>query len=190
MGRFRIAVLALVGAALIVGCGGSSTSEPTATGASLAVPTDGTLYTDPTGAYSITAGPDWTARIDRSGLGAQFWMLTGSDAKFSDNVNVLTQAIPDGMDLNEYTNVSLENVRKLIQDVKVITNERITLTSGQPASRLRMSGTLSGKTMEVLQVYAVAGKRAAVVTLTAPASRIDADIAAAEPYMRTLKANS
>jgi hypothetical protein len=188
--RFRIAALALVGAALIAGCGGSSTTEPTATGASIAAPTDGTLFTDPAGAYSITTGPDWTAGTGQTAIAATFWMLKGGDAEFSDNVNILTQAVPDGMDLDEYTKVSLENAPKLIQNLNVITNERITLASGQPASRLRFSGTTSGKTLEFLQVYAVAGKRAVVVTLTAPASRIDGDIAAAEPYMRTLKANS
>lgn len=188
MNRFRLAALVLIGGLLIAGCGGSGTKTPTATGPSLAAPTDGTVFTDPSGAYSITESPDWTAGSVQT---PKMWSLKQGDETFRDNVNIFVENLPDGIDLAEYTKVSLKNAPKLIQDLKVASNERVTLVSGQPATRLRFSGTVSGNNMEFLQIYAVVpGKRAVVVTLTAPASRIDGDIVASEPYMRTVEAKS
>lgn len=187
MQRFRILAPALIGAMLIAGCGGgTTTTKTTATGSSISTPTDGTVFTDPAGAYSLTVGPDWQ---DANAQAARVWFLPQGSTEFKDNVNVLVETVPSGIDLKQYTDISLKSAPKIIPDIKVLSNEQITLASGKPGTRLRFTGTTSGRTMDFLQIYSVeTGKRAVVLTLTAPAERIDGDIAAAEQYMRTIEA--
>lgn len=180
-------LVSILGAVLVIGgCGGSSTETTASTPTTTAVaPADATPYTDPDGAFAISVNPDWEEReIPQAAVA---WILPQGTSEFADNINVLVEPLPDGIDLDSYMDASLANAPKIISDFTVISNEKVTLTSGDAGVRLRFAGTTSGRSMEFLQVIAVApGERAAVVTLTAPKERIDTDITAVEPYMRTL----
>lgn len=190
MNAFRAALTALVVSALLVtGCGGGDEATTTSAASTTTTPAvSGTAFTDPAGKYTITIDPEWTAGTTDA---PKLWYLPQGTTEFGDNVNVVTENIPSGIDIDEYVEAALKNAPGAIGDFTLKSQERLTLPSGQPGARLRFSGSVAGRGMEFLQVVALAdGSHVVVVTLTAPTERIESDITAAEPFMRTVVATT
>ncbi len=205
--RVRVIVGILAASSLIVaGCGGSddkksggetsapstasTPSTPSSSTPSESTPTadapDGSVaFTDPGGVYRISVKDSWTSASETP----KAWKIAETTDGFTANVNVVSEEIPSGqdLDLDKYIEISLTNVKTVITDAEVIDNGRVKLASGAEAARLVYTGTASGKPLKFLQIVAFNGKRAAIATLTSNPDRFDADAKESEAFMQTLE---
>ena len=202
--RLLVAAVAALGL-IAAGCGGSdsgsgsdtgsdtqatpSTSTPstdTSGGSSSGAPAGATQFVDPAGAYQISIDPSWKGVSEQP----KAWSVGAPENGFTTNVNIVTETLPSSdIKLDQYIDVSLKNIKNVIQGVEVETQETITLASGAEAARLVYSGTVSGKSVKFLQVVHLNSdaKRVAIATLTSTPDGFDKAGAATEDYLRTLE---
>jgi eukaryotic-like serine/threonine-protein kinase len=89
---------------------------------------------------------------------------TGGKDTFSENVNVMVQDAGKAADLEGYTRLSVEQLKKMVNAFQLVTLEDAEL-GGKPAKRIRYTGKdKQGKTMEYFQTWTVDGNRAYLVT--------------------------
>ena len=146
------------------------------------------LFLDPQGTYTMSIPPDWSRMPGIAVQEIEFWALDQSQVGFTDNVSVLTQAAP-GMDLDEYLEVSAENMGNLV----VLERYTVIGTNGNELGVLESQGTPFGaatdEPIHFLTVVDVLDEVAIVATLSATIGTFDARRLAAEPYLLTLQAS-
>lgn len=164
----------------------SASGDGDASGAGSA-PADAVPFVDPEGEYEVAISPDWTADADAGPTGIEFFVLGTGSTTFADNANVVTERT-QGAPLDAYVDVSLTNLESAIENAQVGEPEFVTLASGQEGAIINYSGTLQGVDLEFLVVIAVEDDLAALATLSSEPDRFAEVRAAAEPYLRTLRA--
>ena len=149
--------------------------------------TDGRVFLDPQGTYTITISSDWSPMSGVAADGIEFWALDASQVGFADNVNVLTQDAPD-MDLDDYMTVSAANMGGL----QVLDRYTVIGTNGNELGVLESEGMPFGAATDTpihfLTVVDVLDEVAIVATLSATLDSFEARRAIAEPYLLTLQA--
>lgn len=92
--------------------------------------------------------------------------LENKDDKFSENVNIVSEAIGDkSVTLDQYYKVSEENLKKFFSDFKLIKNEATTL-SGSPARMVIYTASQNQLKLRTTQTFTIKDGKAYIVTLT------------------------
>jgi hypothetical protein len=189
--RLRGMVPAMFGVLLLTACGVESnvtvgpveSSAPTSTD----TPTTAGLggqFVDPQGTYTITIGPDWTAKQpDAVGKEIEVWSVAPPANGFVANVNILTQAAP-GMNLQQYVDFSARNMGELT----LLDQQMIDGTNGNRLGLFEYSGEISGQALHFLAAFDVLNGHAVVATFATDEDSFAALRPTVEPFLRTLQA--
>lgn len=71
--------------------------------------------------YTITFPADWLKKEDAQGLDVMYLAPPNKEDFTNDaTVNVKTGALPEGIDLNQFYSVNVENLKKAFKDFKVV----------------------------------------------------------------------
>jgi hypothetical protein len=179
--------ISLVAGMLLAGCGSSSDERQPAAAESTTAATaplqDAVTFRDPGGAYELDVDRDWTEILEQP----KAWAIGSGSDGFGDNVNVIVERLAADQTLEEYLELSVRSAPRIIPGVDIGSYEFITLPSGERGGRWVYSGRPQDRDLEFLAVIGVAPGRAVTVTLTAEPERFATAVAAAEPYMRTLR---
>ena len=174
----RSRLLGLLAASLVgfaaTACGNGSLAPTGSTNAASGAPASGSgapagfeVFTSTSPAFTIAHPSGWNTKTDVSGAIVAFVTpRSGSSDQFSENVNVLTETVPQGTTLEQYTAASLANADSVIQNFQKLSSSTTTL-SGLPAQRMEYSGSVSGKSLQFLAEWAVSGTTAWVLTYSA-----------------------
>jgi serine/threonine-protein kinase len=112
--------------------------------------------------------------------------LEGTSDDFRENVNVLVQALPDKVSLDDYTKLSLDQAPKLITGFDLL-DQGSTILAGTPAHQVHYRGAQGTFRLEWKQVWTVRNGRAFVLTYTAERERYEADLPTAEAVFATFR---
>ncbi len=153
--RTRLAGMVVVAAVALAACGGGDGE----TSASL------TTYKDPAHGFEVGYPSDWEQKQAAGTVVAFLSPQEGSDDNFRENVNVVAESVPSSVDLEFYTDRTLDKLKNFISDMKVEESVSAKLGS-EPAHRIIYTGTQSGVHARFLQVWALHSGTAYVVTYT------------------------
>jgi hypothetical protein len=167
--------------------GTADTNRPSPTRTAAAAPSDGEVFTDPQGTYTITLGPDWTKLPSAMVAEVETWGVADAAGGFSPNVNVLTQDAP-GMDPDEYMRVSLAGLESI--DGELLDHAFVVGPTGASLGLIEYTAQFSGSPVDLhfLAVFDLRDGTAIVGTFTATPDRFDELWPAVEPYLLTLRA--
>jgi eukaryotic-like serine/threonine-protein kinase len=92
---------------------------------------------------------------------------------FRENVNIIAHDVSEyNITLEEYNELSVEQIKQTITDVDIKSNEAFTL-NGNPAYRVEYTGVQGESTLKWMQIYTIKGNNAYIITLTADIERFD-----------------
>ncbi|MCB0514565.1 MAG: hypothetical protein R2798_14190 [Chitinophagales bacterium] len=125
--------------------------------------------------YSINYPDDW--ELNQSGImGTSFILfspISSEKDQFRENVNLLIQNLTGlNLDLNKYVEISVDQIRTILTDGKIITNERIT-TENLDYQKAIYTGKQGIFDLTFEQYYWVVGDNAFVLTLTCETGEFD-----------------
>lgn len=92
----------------------------------------------------------------------------GPEDRFRENVSVTFEGVPAGMDVLQYTERSLALLAASTTDLDIVASDGTTL-GGRIARRSVYEHTFEGLRLRVLSYLVIVGRRAYVITATAPA---------------------
>jgi hypothetical protein len=197
-----ILLLALL-PALSAGCGGAPTPPPGPTAttlaatempqpeptpssppASLAPPAEPSPAPKPAGSFMRYENEDLNVRLEVP----EEWEIserltqntvlfvtpaTPIEGEFRSNVSIAVQVLASPQtSLQAYTEAFLAQAPNLLTDFRLLASEPVIL-AGRPAQRVVYAATQNGLALQWLQVWALEGDRAYIVTYTAEESRFD-----------------
>jgi len=119
--------------------------------------------------FTIKYPADW--RVDETGImGTKvifFSPLESADDKFSENINILVQDLTEHpMTLKEYTDLSVEQIKTLATNGKVIESKTIKTANGE-MQRLIYTADQGQYHLQFDQLYLIVKGKAYLVTYTA-----------------------
>lgn len=123
----------------------------------------GSAYTDAQYGFSATAPAGWK-QGSYPGTAVVFASSTIVQA-FAPNINVLVQELPSAMTLKDYGDVTVNQIKTLATDGKMI-SRTATVLGGLQASQLNFTARQGQYKLYFTQIYAVRGKKAYVITGT------------------------
>lgn len=141
-------------------------------------------YTDPADGFTATAPKGWR-QSSYPGTSVVFASPKVVSA-FTPNINVLVQTVPAGATLKDYDAVTLDQIKKLITDGKLISQKAVTL-SGFRATQLNYTGRQGQYKLFFTQTYALVGKKAYVLTGTTVQGQDAALRPVMDEFVRTFK---
>ena len=151
------------------GCTGDADSVTnTTTGA---VETE--LFVDPEGSYEITIRPDWVPNHGSLAVGIESWAIGEAVSGFTSNINILTQEIPPGTEIEEYLELSIVGAADIMPEFGLI--------------RQGIEGSPTGQPLRFLGVFGVRNSQAVVATLSALPEAFESLHVEVEPYFLTLR---
>lgn len=137
--------------------------------------------------FSIQYPRDWDLNESKD-HGLSFAVLSPSASPedlFRDNVNLLIQDLSAyNIDLNQYTDISVEQIKKELPKSQIVVNERINTADGE-YHRLIYAGEMQGAHLMFEQYYWVVNKKAYILTLTCEVNTFDAYQSIGESIMNT-----
>ncbi|GAA4022281.1 hypothetical protein GCM10022631_40920 [Deinococcus rubellus] len=142
-------------------------------------------YTDAADGFSVTAPKGWK-QSSYPGTSVVF-LAPKTVSAFNPNINVLVQAVPTGVTLKDYDAATLDQIKKLITDGKLISQQAVTL-DGSEATQLNYTGRQGQYKLYFTQTYAIVGKKAYVLTGTTVQGQDAALRAVMDGFVRTFKA--
>lgn len=145
------------------------------------------LFTDPEGEYTIEINPEWIAEHGAIASGIELWFINDGTDGFAENLNVLTQKIPE-MSTQEYLDLSSDSLSTLLEDGSVVESAIVTGHEGQELGIMIYEGTVAGSLDTFLAVFAIEGDSAVVATFVALPDEFDELSAEVVDYMFTLVA--
>ncbi|OLV17430.1 DcrB-related protein [Deinococcus marmoris] len=119
-------------------------------------------YKNAESGFSVTPPPAWT-QLSVPGVAVAFADKPQGD--FTPNLNVAVQPLPPGITLAQYHALSLDQVKKLITDSKIISTRATTL-GGAKAQETVYTGRQGQFKLYFISTYAVTGGKAYLVTAT------------------------
>ncbi|MFK7755880.1 MAG: hypothetical protein AB8B53_02990 [Flavobacteriales bacterium] len=142
--------------------------------------------------YSIDYPANWD--IDKSGLmGTSFILLsplTSEVDDFRENVNLLVQDLSSyNMVLDDYVDISENQVRKMITDAEIILSQRLENVNGE-SHLLVYKGRQGVYELNFRQYYWVINKTAFVLTLTGKQSEVEEYIGLGQKILESFKVES
>lgn len=137
--------------------------------------------------YTILCPPEWT--IDSSGtVGTELIFFTPMDStgdQFRENFNLIVQDLSGlNMTLDKYTEISVEQIKTLIQNSNLISSEKVQ-EDGLVFQKLFYTGTSGMNKLKFEQFYFVHDEKAYVLTLTCAESTFDKFQKEGEQIMRS-----
>lgn len=125
--------------------------------------------------YSIEYPSEWATDVSGQ-FGSEFFLfgpLESEADEFSENINLIIQDL-EGMDidLKKYTEISLEQIKSMITDGKIYTNENIK-TDYAVFQKLVYTGTQGKFKLKFIQHYTIVNEKAYILTLTCEESQYD-----------------
>ncbi len=118
--------------------------------------------------FEISYPDSW--RIDQSGVrGSEFILylpFVGDNVTFSENINLLIQDVSGyDMNLDAYTDLSVNQLKQMFPTTKIITNER-KRADGRDYQRMVFTATQKSLDLKFEQRYWIIGTNAYVITAT------------------------
>lgn len=124
--------------------------------------------------YSVKYPPEW--ELDESGkMGTSFILFSPVEStsdKFRANVNLLIQDIPDSINLDVYTEISLEQINVQLPNAHIIENIRIN-SDADEQHMLIYSGDQNGFQLQFEQYFWVINTKAYVLTFTCEKNKFE-----------------
>ena len=117
--------------------------------------------------FGITFPEDWQEK--RGVMGTAILGLSPKENAndiFQENVNVVTDDVPDGMSSSEYVKASLDGMSNMLTDFNVVSNVS-TEIGGRKAVALTYSHRMGNYRLKVLAYLITAGSKGYVLTCTA-----------------------
>ena len=113
--------------------------------------------------FSASAPSGWK-QINYPGVLVAF-AAPVAKAGFANNINVIAQAVPAGMSLQQFQEASQTGLKQLITDYRAL-GSRATSLGGNPARELAFSGRQGKYPLYFIQTFSVTQGRAYIVTST------------------------
>ncbi len=164
--RFIAVIISIALLLALAGCGSSQPAEPER----VETPS-GTfeVYRNSEYGISVQFPADWTKQDDVEGAIIKFFApLQDAADTFSENLNIIEEDLGQRMTLDEYSQLSLEQLRKL-GDIEISLSDAT--LSGLPAQEAFFTMNLQGMSMDFRQIWTVKDKRAYILTFTSETSR-------------------
>ncbi|UKN01732.1 hypothetical protein K6119_18570 [Paracrocinitomix mangrovi] len=95
----------------------------------------------------------------------------GKVDEFYENINVLSQDLPENMGLKEYSSISKSQIEEFMPGSEVIEFEDV--DAELPYQHIVYTGPMEGRDLEYMQRYIVKNNRAYVLTFTATQENFD-----------------
>lgn len=166
----------------------TTTVEETTTTAApvIAGPADGVPFTGPDADYSILISPDWIDASDEFPPGIAGW-FTGQDSDdFAENVNILTDTIPDSTPLDAILDASVTQIEGQFAGFSLINSEVVTRPGQTDLGVLEYTAEQEGVEIRFLQIFGVWNDTLVVFTGSTDASFGTAGVDRMRPYALTL----
>jgi eukaryotic-like serine/threonine-protein kinase len=150
--EMKKAIMVLIITALLLGIGGAAWAK---------------AYTNSAKHFSLVFPDGWT--IKEKYMNTEVVALSpleGAQDKFSENVNVLLEALPAGVTLEQYEKAGLENLQKSMKDFKLLGRGAETINKN-PSRWILTSYDHQGATIVCLQYFLIKDRNAYVISCTA-----------------------
>ena len=143
-----------------------------------------TRYRDPSG-ITLEHPDTWTVRPKGGGDEPLVLFIDpASGVPFRRNVNIIQQAPDEPLTLDQYTRISLQQIR----DAKgTIQQEGPTTLSGSPAHKISYRADLGSGDLRFLAVWTIRSGKAWLVTYTADPARFDQALPEVERMLTTIR---
>ncbi|WP_256758688.1 DcrB-related protein [Cohnella sp. WQ 127256] len=145
------------------------------------VPAGYKLFEDRTYGTSFQYPEDWTVQENVDGALALFLSPKESESdKFQENVSVIVEDLGgEKVTLDQYAEVSKQQLGAVITDFNIVTEEKGTLEDGEESYNLLYSGKQGDHKLTWQQVYMIVEGNAFVITYTAEPASFDKFVEAA-----------
>jgi hypothetical protein len=135
-----------------------------ATPATLAGPADGVLFTDTGLQYSLLIAPGWSDGSEFFPDGVQGWYTGNETDAFSENVNIVTNAVPSGTPLDLAVTASIETLEGTFTGFALIESGVVPGTNHPELGLLEYTAEQGGITIRFLQTFGLWNDRLVVFT--------------------------
>lgn len=141
--------------------------------------------------YKINYPKNW--ELNESGqMGTSFILLspmTYQKDQFRENVNLLVQDLTGyNLDLDEYIEISEDQIKTMITNAKIIENKRVT-SQNLDYQRVIYTGKQGNFNLKFEQFYWIIGHKAFVLTLTCEETQFDSYKLVGEKILKSFKLN-
>lgn len=164
----------------------TTVEETTTTVAVAAGPADGVMFTNPDGDYSMLISPDWTDASAEFPAGVSGWFTGPVTAEFAENVNILTDSIPNATPLNAILDASETQIRAQFDSFNLINSEVLTRPGQTDLGVLEYTAQQEGVDIRFLQVFGVWNDTLVVFTGSTSAATGEEAVERLRPYALTL----
>ena len=116
--------------------------------------------------YTVSFPSNWS--IEKGSGVVEVYSLSPAEStsdRFRENINILSEKIPEQLGLKEYTDVSVKNAGKALTDFKILDRKTITI-SGKPAERMVYLHNYKGTVLKAAQAIVLSKGKAYLITLT------------------------
>lgn len=131
-------------------------------------------YSDAGNKFALEYPATWEVHENASGAGVIILSpLENQDDRFSENINVMVQDLsPQPMTIEEYTELSTDQIAQVLTDGKVIEAKPVTL-AGHDGYQLIYAGKQGDFSLKWMCRYAIVDNRVYLVTYTAEEDKFD-----------------
>jgi hypothetical protein len=161
--------LLLTGSVTLAACSNDDSNDVSRTSAGDIDVADGyELYENSEYDFAMQYPADWSAEEGAYGSVVAFISPVDEGDLFAENINILTEEIPDELDLNlnGYVNLNKTQLENFITEYELVDEGDVDL-NGTDAKYLVYQGTQGVNTLKWYQVYTLTDDQAFVITSTA-----------------------
>lgn len=164
----------------------TTVEETTTTAAVVAGPADGVAFTNPAGEYSMLISPDWTDASAEFPPGVSGWFTGPVTAEFAENINILTDAIPNATPLTAILDASATQIEAQFESFNLINSEVQSRPGQTDVGVLEYTAEQEGVEIRFLQVFGVWNDTLVVFTASTSAATGEEAVERLRPYALTL----
>ena len=137
--------------------------------------------------FSILYPAPWELNQTKN-MGTSFILFARgiSEGKFRENVNLMIQPLPPGIDLNKYVEVSEQQIRTMLANARIVGSKRIK-TATDEYHEIIYTGDQGIYKLKWKQYYRVVGTKAYALTFTAAQETYDQYILTADKVLNSFK---
>lgn len=156
---------------------------PTLPAPGIPIPPGAVLATDPAG-WTMAVDPAWN---ETDSGGVRSWFIEPG-ATTGDNVNVTTEALPGGVNLDAYVAAAIENIQTAAPDFEIVFQRRDIGVDGVEVELIGWTGTIPGlPKLSFLQAVTVSPSAAYIATFTSQPESMPTMAPFLEPFLVTLR---
>ena len=121
-------------------------------------------YENSANGIKIKYPKDWTIQEGLMGsLAAIISPLEDTNDKYRENFNIITENIPENIDLDKYKDASLELLNNLITNYKLLKSEKTNIMQ-KSAYKIMYTGVQGKFNLEFVQIFSILEKKSIVFT--------------------------